>query len=137
MDEFSKMKGFRTLLIDDDELIRDSLRLAFSNKGCFLRATETAEEGLHALKEESFDVIISDLKLPGMDGLEFFKLARASCPNTINVLITAYGDKETVAQASEIGVHEFVEKPFMVKTLISALGRLLENGNGKKNIHKP
>jgi DNA-binding NtrC family response regulator len=132
MDTFSKLKEFRTLLIDDDELIRDSLSLAFRNKGCSLRTSETAEEGLRALRDERFDVIISDFKLPGMDGLEFFRLASSSYPNTVNVLITAYGDKEIAVQASEIGVHEFVEKPFKVQTLMSALGRLLKNDNIKK-----
>ena len=132
MDPFSTLESMRTLLVDDDELIRDSISLAFANKGCFLRATETAEEGLQALKDDSFDVIISDLKLPGMDGLEFFKLLRASCPNTVKILITAYGDKEVVSDACRIGIHEFISKPFSVKTLLKALSPFLENGNGKK-----
>ena len=137
MDAFKKLKEFRTLLIDDDELIRDSLGMAFTNKGCYLRTAETAEEGLRALRDESFDVIISDFNLPGMDGLEFFRLASWSYPNTVNVLITAYGDKEIAAKSSEIGVHEFVEKPFTVKTLMGAIGRLLRDSNRKRNIHEP
>ena len=120
MDAFNKLKEFRTLLIDDDELIRDSLGMAFTNKGCYLRTAETAEEGLRALRDESFDVIISDFNLPGMDGLEFFRLASWSYPNTVNVLITAYGDNEIAAKSSEIGVHEFVEKPFTVNRLMAS-----------------
>jgi len=54
------------LLVDDDELIRDSLTMAFKTKGCFLRAAENAEEGLTALQEERFDIIISDFGLPGI-----------------------------------------------------------------------
>ena len=72
MDPFRKLAKMKTLLVDDDEMIRDALSLAFMNKGCFLQATETAEEGLRTLEKESFD-IISDLKLPGIDGLEFSK----------------------------------------------------------------
>jgi len=74
-------------------LIRDAFSLVFMNKGCFLKTTGTAEEGLRALEEESFDIIISDLKLPGIDGLEFFRHATVSQPNTVKVLITAYGDE--------------------------------------------
>ena len=136
MDAFSKLKGLRTLLIDDDELIRDSLSLAFSKKGCFIRTSETAEEGLRALEEENYDVIISDLKLPGIDGLEFLKLANTSHPNAINVLITAYGDKEIVSKAVRTVVHEFVQKPFSIKALITAITPLLERGNGKSQILK-
>ncbi len=126
MDPFRKLIKLNTLLVDDDELIRDAFSLAFMNKGCFLKATETAEEGLRALEEESFDIIISDLKLPGIDGLEFFRHATVSQPNTVKVLITAYGDENVVSRAFGIGVHEFIVKPFSIKKLITSLATLVE-----------
>ncbi len=82
MDPFRKLAKMKTLLVDDNELIRDALSLAFMNKGCFLQATETAEEGLRTLEKESFNIIISDLKLPGIDGLEFFRQANVYQPRT-------------------------------------------------------
>ena len=127
MDPFRKLLKLKTLLIDDNELIRDAFSLAFINKGCFLKVTETAEEGLCALEEESFDIIISDLKLPGIDGLEFFRRVKVSKPDTMKVLITANGDENVVARAYGIGVHEFIEKPFSVKKLITSLALLVEN----------
>jgi len=129
MDPFHKLTKMRTLLVDNDELVRDGLRLVFINKGCFLQATETAEEGLCALEKESFDIIISDFRLPGIDGLEFFKQATISQPNAVNILISAYGNEEVVSQASRIGVHDFIEKPFSIKTLITSLARLVEKRN--------
>ncbi len=80
MDPFRKLAKMKTLLVDDNELIRDALSLVFMNKGCFLQATETAEEGLRTLEKESFNIIISDLKLPGIDGLEFFRQANVYQP---------------------------------------------------------
>jgi len=130
MDPFHKLIKMKTLLVDDDDLIRDALSLAFMNKGCFLLTTETAEEGLRALEKESFDIIISDLKLPGIDGLEFFRHATVSQSNTVKVLITAYGDEDVVSQAFEIGVHDFIEKPFSIKKLITSLAMLVEKHNG-------
>ena len=62
MNPFENLKNKKTLLVDDDELIRDSLSIAFKNKGRLLQTAETAEEGLQALKEDSFDIIISDFK---------------------------------------------------------------------------
>lgn len=130
MDPFRKLIKMKPLLVDDDDLIRDALSLAFMNKGCFLLTTETAEEGLRALEKESFDIIISDLKLPGIDGLEFFRHATVSRSNTVKVLITAYGDENVVSQAFGIGVHDFIEKPFSIKKLITSLAILVEKHNG-------
>ena len=131
MDLFRKLIKLKTLLVDDDELIRDAFSLVFMNKGCFLKVTETAEEGLRALEEESFDIIISDLKLPGIDGLEFFRHATVFQPNSVKVLITAYGDENVVPRAFGIGVHEFIEKPFSAKPLVESLSFLIETEEEK------
>jgi DNA-binding NtrC family response regulator len=124
MSYFDQLKEFKTLLVDDDDLIRDSLSIAFNNKGCFLQTAETAEDGLRALKEVQFDIIISDLRLPGKDGLEFLRLAKGVHPNSFCVLITAYGDKHTAAEASAMGINEFIEKPFSVGALVQSLAEL-------------
>lgn len=134
MNPFNELKGTKTLLVDDDELIRDSLNIAFANKGCFMRTTETAEDGLRALEEESFDIIISDFKLPGIDGLEFLRLAAASYPNTVRILITAYGDTHVASEATAVGVHDFIEKPFSVKRLAEALALSIGAESKEKQI---
>ncbi|MCP4374268.1 MAG: response regulator, partial [Deltaproteobacteria bacterium] len=88
MDPFSIIKKMKTLLIDDDELIRDSLSMAFLDKGCFLMAVGSAEEGLYAMQKNQFDIIISDFSLPGMNGIDFFKQASIDQTDSMNVLIT-------------------------------------------------
>ena len=135
MDPFRKLAKMKTLLVDDDELIRDALSLAFMNKGCFLQATETAEEGLRALEKESFGIIISDLKLPGIDGLEFFRQATVFQPNTVKVLITAYGGDDVASRAFGIGVNGFIEKPFLIKKLITSPALLVEKHNAMSCNH--
>jgi DNA-binding NtrC family response regulator len=125
MDPFRKLQNMKTLLIDDDETIRDSLGLAFQKKECRLLALETAEEGLEAIEKERFDIIIADYSLPGMDGIEFLKLASSSCPNAVNLLITAY-DNGINSEAFRIGVHDFVRKPFSFEKFIGSLARLVE-----------
>ncbi len=121
---FDALKDLRILLVDDDELIRDSLSLVFKNRGCHLRAHESAEEALETLRAEHFDIIISDFKLPGIDGLKFFKAAAKTSPDSINILITAYREKEIVAEAFRSGVHDFIEKPFSPGKLVSAVHHL-------------
>ena len=126
MNQFNALKDKKTLLIDDDELVRDSLGMVFAINGCFMRTEESAEAGLRALSEEKFDIIISDYRLPRSDGLEFFKLANSSQPDTMNILITAYRDKDLAANTSEIKIDELLEKPFSVTKLVEALVRLLK-----------
>jgi DNA-binding NtrC family response regulator len=113
-------------LVDDDELIRDALCMAFKNKGCFMRAAESAEAGLIAIKEEQFDVIISDFRLPGINGLDFLKLATVTQPQAVNILITAYRDEYCFSEAIRMGVTEFIEKPFSVKVLVNLLAIALK-----------
>lgn len=130
MSYFNQLKEFKTLLVDDDEFIRDSLRLAFNTQGCFLQTAETAEEGMQAIQKESFDLIISDLRLPGKDGLEFLRAARSYQPETLCVLITAYGGKHIFSDASALGIHEFIEKPFTIESFIQSLALLIDDQDG-------
>ena len=89
MNLFVTLKEKRLLLIDDDEWIRDSLSLFFELQGCSLVALETAEEGLKELSRKSYDIIIADYKLPGMNGLEFFKRIAKFYHHTIKIFIGA------------------------------------------------
>ena len=126
MNAFDELKNVKTLLVDDDEFIRNSLELAFKTKGCALHVADSAEAGLQAIKDEQFDIIISDLRLPGINGLEFLKLTSVAQPQAIRFLITAYRDDHIFSEAVRLGVNEFIEKPFAVKVLINLLALALK-----------
>lgn len=126
MNLFAKLKKMKILLIDDDEWIRDSLNLFFESEGCQITVLETAEEGMEELKEQAYDIIIADYRLPGMDGLEFLKRIKESYPEAMKILITAYGSKEVVLEANKIGVQDFIEKPFTTNTIEESLSRLIQ-----------
>ena len=115
------------LLVDDDEFIRDSLSIAFKNKGCSMQTVETAEEGLDILDQEKFDVIISDFRLPGIDGLEFLRLAKICQAGSLRMLITAYRDEGIVSKVTAMGIHRYIEKPFSVESLAESLAMLTRN----------
>jgi len=121
------------MLIDDDRWIRSSLHLYFEGEGINLLVLETAEEGLNALKKRSYDIFIVDYRLPGIDGLEFFKRVQFSHREAYKIMITAYKDQNMVSQAPKIGIDDFIEKPFSIQTLEKVLSRLLEEPNTKKN----
>ncbi len=123
----------KTLLVDDDELIRDSLVMAFKKKGCFMRAVETAEKGLGALKKERFDIIICDRRLPGINGLEFLKSAKILQPDAVRVLITAYRDHDTDLESTAIGTYHCIEKPFSVGAIAETIAQLIKKSRSEQN----
>ena len=114
----------KILLIDDDEWIRESLRISFQAEGCQIVVLETAEEAIEELLCQNYDIIITDYKLPGMDGIEFFKQIKSSHPNTIKILITAYKSNVVVDEARKVGVQHLIAKPFTFETIEASLTRL-------------
>jgi DNA-binding NtrC family response regulator len=132
MDVFTNLRNMKILLIDDDEWIRDSLRIFFEAEGCHLIAFETAEEGLIELKDQAYDLIIVDYKLPGLDGLEFFKRTHNDLSDALKVLITAYGNDNVVSEAKKLKIQGFIEKPFTSETLMASLAHLIEMREHRK-----
>ena len=126
MDLPDKLKDMKILLIDDDEWIRDSLSRFFECDPCTFLALETAEEGLEELRRRDYDIIILDYRLPGMNGVQFLKQIQETHAHVMKILITAYGNKEVFSQAIELGVGDFIDKPFSTKTLEDAVLRLIE-----------
>jgi CheY-like chemotaxis protein len=125
MNLFAKLKMLKIILIDDDEWIRDSMRIFFEYEGCALATYETAEEALEAMDRQTFDIIIADYKLPGMDGIAFFKRLGSSAGTPIKILITAYHSQSVADMVTATGIHALIEKPFQPETIETTLSRLL------------
>ena len=122
---FSQLKKMKILLIDDDEWIRDSMTLFFEEENCMILALETAEEALNILEENGYDIIIADYKLPGMNGLEFFRQIQGRCQSTIKIMISAYINRYVATMAENVGLHELIEKPFKMEDIERSLSNLL------------
>jgi DNA-binding NtrC family response regulator len=125
MNLFSKLKNKKILLVDDDEWIRDSLTLYFDTEGCQIVAVETAEEGMELLKQQDYDIILLDYKLPGIDGLTFSRKIQEIRPDAIKILITAYKNKKVVSEAMNAGIQDLIDKPFTIKTIEDSMSRLI------------
>ncbi|MFZ0614605.1 MAG: response regulator [Desulfobacterales bacterium] len=121
-----KLKNIKTLLVDDNEFIRNSMEIAFRQKGYPLRTAATAEDGLRKLATDHFEIIISDFKLPGINGLTFLKHAGGNRTDLIKILISACGDHATIATAYAMGVHDYLQKPFTLDTLWATLALHVE-----------
>ncbi len=126
MDVFSYLKNMKILIIDDDEWIRDSLRIFFEAEDCHVVVLETAEEGLAELKYQTYDLIIVDYKLPGLDGIEFFKRTHDEHSDAMKVLITAYRTDSVISEARKLKIQGFIQKPFTSESLMDSLAHLME-----------
>jgi len=117
----------RILIVDDEPIIRDSLAEFLAQEGYAVTACGSAEEALvqaHALR---FDLALCDVQLPGIDGLELLdRLLRVS-PETLVLLITAYGTVESAVAAFQRGAHDYLMKPILLDEVLVKVRRLLED----------
>ncbi len=102
----------KVLVVDDDAVVGKSFhRVLSENKGYVVTTVENAHEALKQMREQSFDVVFTDIKMPGMDGVELAERVKASQPWTPVVIITGYGTTENENRAKAAGVTDFVRKP--------------------------
>jgi len=100
------------LLIEDDEDLRDSLSLYFQTRGNInLIKLENAESAVELIKQNDFDVIICDFRLPGLNGIDFFKQISFN-EKSIKILISAYANDDIIEDIRKIGINSLIKKPF-------------------------
>ena len=114
------------LVIDDDAVVGRSFDRVLSGKGYEVDTALNGEEGLRDIDAHEYDVVFTDIKMPGMDGLEVAERIRAKCPWTPVVVITGYGTEENEARASVLGVSGFVRKPLTPEMIESVTLKALK-----------
>jgi nitrogen regulation protein NR(I) len=118
----------RVLLIEDDPGIRDTLRRVLADEGHLVAVESRGDEGLARAARDPFNVVITDLRLPGLSGLELVRKLHAVLPRLPIILITAYGTTESAIEATKHGAYDYVLKPFN-PTDILALVRKAADSN--------
>jgi DNA-binding NtrC family response regulator len=117
----------RILVIDDEPDMLMLLRMIIEDNTSYeVETTNNPAEGLKMLTEEAYDLVISDLKMPGMDGLELFDELRKMRPDIPVIIITAYGSPEAADEALKKGISDFITKPFRKDTILFTMKRVLE-----------
>jgi DNA-binding NtrC family response regulator len=116
----------RLLIVDDELHVRESLSRWFIEDGYEVDAASDAKEALAALGRRSYDVVITDIKMPGMDGLELQRRIREVNPKAAIVLITAYASVSTAVQALKDGAYDYVTKPFDPEALSRVVAKACE-----------
>jgi CheY-like chemotaxis protein/predicted regulator of Ras-like GTPase activity (Roadblock/LC7/MglB family) len=120
----------RILLVDDEPNVVKSCARMLELEGFAVEGVTSGKEALDLYRRESFDLVLTDLKMPNMDGLEVLTAVRRLNPEAAVVIFTAYGTKESVVEALRLGAREFLEKPLDTKTLIATVRRILDQENG-------
>ncbi|HEX5483929.1 MAG TPA: sigma-54 dependent transcriptional regulator [Terriglobia bacterium] len=105
------------LIIEDEAKMQRLLELSLVAEGYTTRAASDAETGLRLLRQEKFDLVITDLKLPGMDGLEFLQAVKRTDAHIPVLLMTAFGTVETAVQSMKAGASDYILKPFSLEEM--------------------
>lgn len=105
-------KKISILIVDDEESVRDSLYNWFIEDGYRVECAENAKKALSILEADSYDIILADIKMPGMDGLEMLKRIKALKKDSIVIVMTAFATVDTAVQALKDGAFDYVTKPF-------------------------
>ena len=126
----------RVLLVDDNASVLRFLASAFSSNGCQVTTAATAEQALEQLSDDPYDLVVSDIKMPGLSGLDLLRAVKGKQPGTPVVLITGVPSVNSAVFGLRHGAYDYLPKPFSVtevKELIRRLRRDRADGNGNVN----
>jgi len=122
----------RILVVDDERSMRDFLSIMLSREGHDVATAQNGAEALQAVQSEIFDLLITDVKMPGVDGMDVLKTTRETSPDTVVVMITAFATAETAVEAMKLGAADYIIKPFKVDELKLIVNNSLEKRRLKK-----
>lgn len=120
------MKSAKLLLVDDEKRMCAVLKAALEKDNLAITTADSGEAAWAALSVEAFDVIVSDIKMPGMSGIELLKKVKAKTPETEVLLMTAYADTKTAVEAMKSGAYDYIIKPFEIEELRLKIRNILE-----------
>lgn len=116
----------RILLVEDDETALEVFKEALTEYDYDVVTARNGEEALNRAREESFDLVITDIRMPGTDGLQALEEVKAMNPDTKSIVVTGYASEAETLKAMQIGVGEYLKKPFRLQELLQAVKRQLE-----------
>ncbi len=117
---------YNILIVDDEQSIRDSLAGILLDEGFSPLAASNGEEALARLRDEKPDLILLDIWMPGMDGLETLARIREIHPEQLVIMMSGHGTIETAVRATKLGAHDFIEKPLSLEKLLLSIQNALK-----------
>lgn len=126
----------KILIIEDEPTMRIGMTHLLSSSGYHVKSCKDGEEGIATIEREAFDLVITDMRLPGFDGLSVLKRVKALSPSTGVIIITAYAEVKTAVQAIKDGAFDYVSKPFSNDELLILIERFLRFRNLETELHR-
>ena len=137
------MNSAKILVVDDERIICAGCEKILGEAGYQVKTTLSARKALEMLKEESFDIVITDIKMPELSGIELLEIVRKEYPEITVIVITGYSTVETAVEAMKLGAFDYLPKPFTSDQVILVIKKAIERKNliaetlrGKKEISK-
>lgn len=118
------------LIVEDEDTLRDSLQRILKREGYEVETAGSSEAALRILDSRRSDVILSDIILPGMDGLEFMRQCKEKYPGTTIIIMTAFASIESAVCAMKAGAYDYLVKPIMHEQVKEVIGRALRQRSG-------
>ncbi len=126
------MSRGRILAIDDEKNIRHLLKNELTPEGFEVITAKTGEEGLKVFRKQDFQVVLLDIRLPKMNGIEVLRHLKQESPRTEVIMITGYGDIQSAVDSMKLGARDYITKPFKLSELLALINQLTEeNGRGE------
>ena len=116
----------RILVVDDEESIREFFEIMLKREGYQVLTASNGIEALETLNKQSADLIISDIQMPEMSGMEFLSKVKERDPDTVMIMITAFASTETAVEAMKLGAYDYIQKPFKIDEVKIVLRQALE-----------
>jgi two-component system response regulator FlrC len=126
------MKNKHILIVDDDQAMRLALSESLQSCGYETEAAKNGTDAIHLFSKKKFDLVVSDMRMPGMTGMEVLKSVKKMSPDVPVILITAYGTVSTAVEAMKVGAAEFIMKPFSLDDLEAVVKNVLNAFETKK-----
>ena len=116
----------KILVIDDEKVVQEGCTRILTGDGYDVETSYTGQEGFKKMEEETYDLVIADLKMPGISGMEVLKKIKKNDPDTSVIMITGYPTPETAVEAMKLGAFDYLPKPFTPAELISVVNKAIE-----------
>ena len=124
----------KALIIDDDASVRDLLKFQLDSEGFKVTTADCGKNGIEAVEENEFDIILTDLNLPDFDGIEMVRRCKEISPNTEIIMVTGYGSVEKAIEATKAGAFYYVEKPVEFEELLVLIEKAVERKHQAEEI---
>ena len=113
--------GKNILVVDDEVEMRIALETTLKREGHNITLAKNGEQALELLSADTFDLVLTDVKMPKMNGIQLLKTLKGKSPQTITIMMTAYGDIDNAVETIKLGAFDYLLKPFSAEILIAAV----------------